>query len=410
MFKDLLLKYAKLAAIKGINIQKGKLLVINSPIECNEFARMIAEEAFKAGASDVVINYNDEKFNKIRFENVSEEVLSFTPQFEKDKYNYYVEEGASFLSISASDPDLLKDIDASKIATVQKSRREALKRYYEACNSNENAWCIVSVPTEGWAKKVFENTSSKEAVEKLWDAIFTVMRIKENNPVKAWNIHLKTLRKKVNELNAHNFKYIHFTNSLGTDLKVELVKNHIWCGGEDTTKNGIEFIANMPTEEVFTTPKLDGVNGTVFSSKPLSYCGNLINNFSLTFKEGKVIDCTAETGLDVLKEIIKTDENSCRLGEVALVPYDSPISNSNIIFYNTLYDENASCHLALGSSYPSCIKNGENMTKEQLLDAKANFSLTHVDFMIGTNDTNIVGVKEDGTKITIFQNGNWAEL
>lgn len=408
MFNNLLSKYAKLAVLKGINIQKNKMLVINSPIECSEFSRMIAEEAYKAGASNVVIDYNDEKFNKIKYKYTSTEVLAFTPEFEKDKYNYYVEKGASFLSISASDPDLLKEIDASKISIVQKSRREALKRYYEACNSNENAWCIVSVPTEGWAKKVFENYNSKEAVEQLWDAIFTVMRIKENNPIEAWNKHLETINKKLNELNNHAFKYLHFTNSLGTDLKVELVKNHIWCGGEDTTKNGVEFIANMPTEEVFTTPKLDGVNGTVYSSKPLSYCGNLINNFSITFKDGKVVDCSAETGLDVLKEIIKTDENSCRLGEVALVPYNSPISNSNIIFFNTLYDENASCHLALGSSYPSCIRNGEKMNKEQLLEAKANFSLAHVDFMIGTKDTNIVGVKEDGTEILIFKDGNWA--
>ena len=408
MFKDLLLKYARLAALKGINIQKGKILVINSPIECSEFARMIAEEAYKAGASEVIINYNDEKFNKIKYEYTSTDVLSYTPEFEKDKYNYYVEQGASFLSISASDPDLFKDIDSAKIATVQKTRREALKRYYEACNSNENAWCIVSVPTQGWAEKVFKDADSKEAVEKLWDAIFTVMRIKEDDPVEAWNKHLEVLDTKVNELNAHNFKCIHFTNSLGTDLKVDLVENHIWCGGEDTTKNGIEFIANMPTEEVFTTPKMDGVNGVVYSSKPLSFCGNLINNFSLTFKDGKVIDCSAETGLDVLKEIIKTDENSCRLGEVALVPYNSPISNSNIIFFNTLYDENASCHLALGSSYPSCIKDGENMSKEELLNAKANHSLTHVDFMIGTKDTNIVGIKEDGTEITIFKDGNWA--
>ncbi|WP_294392346.1 aminopeptidase [uncultured Clostridium sp.] len=408
MFTDLLSKYAKLAVLKGINIQNGKMLVINSPIDCSEFARLIAEEAYKAGACDVIINYSDEKFNKIRFANASTETLTFVPDFEKEKYNYYVENGASFLSISASDPDILKDIDAGKISAAQKSRREALKRYFEACNSNENAWCIISVPTEGWARKVFSESDSKDAIEKLWDAIFSVMRIKEDNPVESWNNHLKILNEKVNQLNNHNFKYIHFTNSLGTDLKVELVENHIWCGGKDTTKNGIEFIANMPTEEVFTTPKMDGVNGIVYSSKPLSYCGNLIDDFSLTFKDGKVVDCTAETGLDVLKEIIKTDENSCRLGEVALVPYDSPISNSNIIFFNTLYDENASCHLALGSSYPSCIKNGENMNKEDLLNAKANSSLTHVDFMIGTKDTEIIGVKEDGTEIPVFKNGNWA--
>ncbi|WP_294373152.1 aminopeptidase [uncultured Clostridium sp.] len=407
MFKELLSKYAKLAVLKGINIQKGKLLVINSPIECNEFARLIAEEAYKSGASDVIINYNDEKFNKIRFSNASVETLTFVPDFEKDKYDYYVKNGASFLSISASDPDLLKDIDSKKISAAQKSRRQTLKNYFEACNSNKNPWCIVSVPTDGWAKKVFSNCDSKKAVESLWDAIFTVMRIKENDPVEAWSKHLKNLSEKVDYLNKSNFKYLHFKNSLGTDLKVELVKNHMWCGGADVTQNGLTFIANMPTEEVYTTPKMDGVNGIVYSTKPLSYCGNLINNFSLTFKDGKVIDCTAETGLDVLKEIINTDENSCRLGEVALVPYDSPISNSNIIFFNTLYDENASCHLALGSSYPSCIKNGENMTKEELLNSKANSSLVHVDFMIGNKDTSIIGVKEDGSQIPVFKNGNW---
>lgn len=408
MFKELLSKYARLAVVKGINLQKEGLLVINSPIECSEFARMIAEEAYKAGASDVVINYSDEKFNRIRFSNASTETLSFTPEFEKDKYDYYVEKGASFLSISASDPDILKGIDPSKISAVQKSRRSALKNYHDACMSNKNKWCIVSVPTESWAKKIFPELTSSEAVEKLWDAIFTVMRIKEDDPVEAWNNHINLLHKKVKELNEHNFEYLHFTNSLGTDLKVGLVKNHIWCGGEDVSLDGVKFIANMPTEEVFTTPKLDGVNGTVFSSKPLSYAGNLITNFSITFKNGEAVDCTAETGLDVLKELINTDEGSKRLGEVALVPYNSPISKSNIIFFNTLYDENASCHLALGSSYPSCIKDGDTMSEEESLKAGANSSLTHVDFMIGTNDTNIVGVKADGTKVQIFKDGNWA--
>lgn len=408
MFNELLKKYAKLSVVKGINIQKNGLLVINSPIECSAFARMIAEEAYLAGASDVVINYNDEKFNKIRFSNASVDTLANVPQFEIDKYDYYVEKGASFLSISASDPDMLKGIDPSKISAVQKSRNTALKNYREACTANKNAWCIVSVPTEGWAKKIFPEVSSGEAIEKLWDAIFTVMRIKEDNPVDAWTEHVNTLAQKVKELNEHNFKYLHFTNSLGTDLKVELAPTHIWCGGEDECAKGFRFIANMPTEEVFTTPALDGVNGVVYSSKPLSYCGNLINNFSVTFKDGEAVSCTAETGLDVLKEIINTDEGSKRLGEVALVPYNSPISKSDIVFFNTLYDENASCHLAFGSSYPSCIKNGEEMTKEETFKAKANSSLTHVDFMIGTKDTNITGVKEDGSEIPVFINGNWA--
>lgn len=408
MFDKLLLKYAKLAVNKGINLQKDGLLVINSPIQCSEFARLIADEAYKIGASDVYINYSDENFNKIRFMNSSKEVLSFTPSFEQEKYDYYVEKGASFLSISASDPDLLKGIDSSKISSYQKSRNIALKKYREACSANKNAWCIVSVPTKGWAKKVFSEMNTEEATEKLWDTIFTIMRLKEEDPIEAWNRHISLLQTKVEELNFNNFKYLHYTNSLGTDLKIELVKNHIWCGGDDTAESGFKFIANMPTEEVFTTPKLNGVNGVVYSSKPLSYCGNLINNFSITFKDGKVSDCTAEVGLEILKDIINTDEGSKRLGEVALVPYDSPISKSDIIFYNTLYDENASCHLALGSSYPSCIKNGENMTSNELTNSGANVSLSHVDFMIGTKDLDIVGIKEDGTKIQVFKNGNWA--
>lgn len=408
MFDKLLLKYAKLAVNKGINLQKDGLLVINSPIQCSEFARLIADEAYKIGASDVYINYSDENFNKIRFMNSSKEVLSFTPSFEQEKYDYYVEKGASFLSISASDQDLLKGIDSSKISAYQKSRNIALKKYREACSANKNAWCIVSVPTKGWAKKVFSEMNTEEATEKLWDTIFTIMRLKEEDPIEAWNKHISILQTKVEELNFNNFKYLHYTNSLGTDLKIELVKNHIWCGGDDTAEAGFKFIANMPTEEVFTTPKLNGVNGIVYSSKPLSYCGNLINNFSITFKDGKVSDCTAEVGLEILKDIINTDEGSKRLGEVALVPYDSPISKSDIIFYNTLYDENASCHLALGSSYPSCIKNGENMTSNELTNSGANVSLSHVDFMIGTKDLDIVGIKEDGTKIQVFKNGNWA--
>lgn len=408
MFKDLLLKYAKLAVIKGINLQKNGLLIINSPIECNNFARIIADVAYSVGASDVVINYSDEKFNRIRFTNANKDTLSFTPDFECDKFNYYVEKGASFLSISASDPDILKGIDTDKISAYQKSRSVALRKYFEACNSNKNSWCIVSIPTEGWAKKVFSETTSEDAVDKLWDTIFTIMRLKDEDPIESWNKHTALLHKKVCELNTHNFEYLHFTNSLGTDLKIELVENHIWCGGEDITQDGLKFIANMPTEEVYTTPKLNGVNGTVFSSKPLSYCGNLINNFSLTFKNGKISDFTAEVGIDILKDLINTDDGSRYLGEIALVPYDSPISNSNIIFYNTLYDENASCHLAIGSSYPCCIKDGEKMTSEQLKEAGANDSLTHVDFMIGTKDTNIIGVKKDGTKIQIFKDGNWA--
>ncbi|MBW6409035.1 aminopeptidase [Clostridium weizhouense] len=408
MFKDLLKNYAKLTVAKGVNLQKDGLLVINSPIECSEFARMIAEEGYKAGALDVYINYSDANFNKTRLLKASNETLKNVYKFEQDKYDYFAENGAAFISISASDPDLLKDVDSSKISIYQKSRSIALKNYHDRCSSNRNSWCIVSIPTEAWAKKVFSELPPEKAIEKLWDVIFEIMRLKKADPIEAWDEHTSILHDKVGELNDHNFKYIEFKNSLGTDLKIELVKNHLWCGGEDRCEAGFNFIANMPTEEVYSMPKYDGVNGTVFSSKPLSYCGNIINNFSLTFENGKVVDYSAEIGNDVLKELLETDEGSKHLGEVALVPFDSPISNSNIIFYNTLYDENASCHLALGNAYSCCIKNGENMSKEELIKAGYNHSLSHVDFMIGTKDMNIVGIKEDGTKIQIFKNGNWA--
>ncbi len=408
MTNEFLIKYAELAVKKGVNIQKDQMLIINSPIECSEFARLIAEEAYARGASEVVINYNDEKFSRIKYINTSKEILSFTPPFEKDRYDYYVDKKAAFLSISASDPSILKGVDSQKISAFQKSRHTALKKYYDAANSNKNAWCIVSVPTQGWAEKVFPDAAPDKAVEMLWNAIFSVMRLLKDNPIEAWNKHTASLHEKVKKLNQYNFDCLHFTNSLGTDLKVQLVNNHIWCGGEDKCMDGYSFIANMPTEEVYTTPKLDGVNGIVYSSKPLSYMGNIINNFSITFKDGEAIDCTAETGLEYLQELLKHDEHSRFLGEVALVPFSSPISQSNLIFYNTLYDENASCHLALGSSYTSCIKNGDFMSDEELLKNKANCSGTHVDFMIGTKDTNIVGIKNNGSTVAVFKNGEWA--
>lgn len=405
--ENLLKKYAELVVRKGINIQPGKLLVVNAPVSSSDFACAIAEEAYKAGAKDVILNYSDENFNKVKLENASDEVLGSFPDYEIKKYDYLVNEDASFISITSSNPNLLKDIDSAKTALFQKTRRKALKNYYDSCSANKNAWCVISVPSKGWAEKVFPDDTPEKAEEKLWDAIFKVMRITEDSPVKAWDEHLENLHKKLRFLNDENFACLHFTNSLGTDLKVELADEHIWCGGEDTKADGLKFIANMPTEEVFTTPKRDGVNGIVYSSRPLNYSGGLIENFSVRFENGKAVEVKAEKGEELLKEIINTDENSCMLGEVALVPYDSPISNSKIVFFNTLYDENASCHLAFGDSYPSCVKNGEEMTETELHEHGCNTSIAHVDFMIGTSDTKITGIKKDGSKKIVFENGNW---
>lgn len=407
MDHNFLKKYASLIVKEGINIQKDQILVINSPIECAEFTREISEIAYREGAKDVVVSWNDELLAKIKYLNAPEEVFEEFPNWRKELYVSYAEEGAAFLSISASDPELMKDVKPERLVKANKASSTALRDYRERLMSDKNVWCVVSVPTKAWAKKVFSEVSEETAVEKLWSAIFKAVRADVEDPVDAWEKHKNNLKKSMNFLNENNFKYLHYKNSLGTDLKIELPENHLWLGGSSHTLENTEFIANIPTEEVFTLPKKTGVNGTVVSSKPLNYRGNLIEDFSITFKEGKIIDFTAKNGYDSLKSLIDTDEGSKYLGEVALVPYDSPISNSNILFYNTLFDENASCHLAIGEAYPVCIKNGENMSRDELKSIGVNNSMEHVDFMIGTSDLIIIGTKENGEEITVFKNGNF---
>lgn len=406
--ENLLKKYAKLAIYQGVNVQKNQTLVISSPIECAKFTRMLVEEAYIKGAKEVVVQWNDELTGKLKYKYSPMEVFETVPEWVKESRLSYAKEGACFLSISASDPELLKDVDPKKVATFRKVSSIASREFSSRLMSNENAWSIVSIPTVGWAKKVFPNVSEDEAVEKLWDAIFKIVRVDSQDPVKAWEEHKNTLKKNMDFLNSKRFKSLHYTNSLGTDLIIQLPEKHLWAGGAEFTQDGTEFIANMPTEEIFSMPKKTGVNGKVVSSMPLNYGGNLINNFSLTFKDGKVVDFSAEEGYETLKNLLDTDEGAKYLGEVALVPYNSPISNSNIIFFNTLYDENASCHLAFGKAYSLCIKDGEKMSEEELLKEGANDSLTHVDFMIGTKDLQITGTTYDNEKFDIFVNGNWA--
>jgi aminopeptidase len=405
---EILRKYAKLSVSIGVNVQPNQILVIKSPVECFNFTRMIVDEAYNVGAKEVIVHWSDEECGKLKYLNSPMEVFESYPDWMKDSMLTYAKEGACFLSISASNPELLKDVDPAKIAASQKTSSIATKEFSERLMSNKNSWSIIAIPTKGWATKVFPNISEEEAMNKLWENIFKIVRVDKDDPIEAWNYHKKTLIEKINYLNSKNFKTLHYTNSLGTDLNLELVDNHLWVGGAEYTPEGIEFIANMPTEEIFSMPKKTGVNGKVFSSKPLNYGGNLINNFSLTFKDGRVIDFDAKEGYESLKSLINIDEGSHYLGEVALVPFDSPISNSNIVFFNTLYDENASCHLALGKSYNLCIKDGSTKTTEKILALGGNDSLTHVDFMIGTSDLNITGIGFDGSETPIFVNGNWA--
>ena len=408
MNKSFLIKYASLAVNIGVNIQKDNILVISSPIETAEFARLITEEAYKSGAKDVIVHYGDQKLTKIKLENSSLETISNIPEWQAESYNYYARQEACFISISASDPDGLKGVPVEKIGASQKARTSALKEYFDNSMSNKCRWCVLSVPTLSWAKKVFPKVSDDEAMESLWDVIFKTVRVVTENPVNAWKKHNAYLEEKIKFMNNNNFKSVHLKSANGTDLNIELPEGHIWAGGSEGDVNGIPFNANIPTEEVFTLPKKTGVNGIVYSSKPLSYGGNLIDNFSITFKDGKAIDFTAETGYDVLKQMLESDEGAKYLGEVAFVPYNSPISNSKLIFFNTLFDENAACHLAFGRAYESCVKDADKYSEEELEKIGVNNSVIHVDFMIGTSDLEITGINKNGEAIQIFSNGNWA--
>lgn len=408
MNKSFLIKYASLAVNIGVNIQKDNILVISSPIETAEFARLITEEAYKSGAKDVIVHYGDQKLTKIKLENSSLETISNIPEWQAESYNCYARQEACFISISASDPDGLKGVPVEKIGASQKARTSALKEYFDNSMSNKCRWCVLSVPTLSWAQKVFPKVSDDEAMESLWDVIFKTVRVDTENPVNAWEKHNAYLEEKIKFMNNNNFKSVHLKSANGTDLNIELPEGHIWAGGSEGDVNGIPFNANIPTEEVFTLPKKTGVNGIVYSSKPLSYGGNLIDNFSITFKDGKAIDFTAETGYDVLKQMLESDEGAKYLGEVAFVPYNSPISNSKLIFFNTLFDENAACHLAFGRAYESCVKDADKYSEEELEKIGVNNSVIHVDFMIGTSDLEITGINKNGETIQIFSNGNWA--
>lgn len=400
-------KYADLLVRTGINIQKDQLLVITSPIECAEFARIVTEKAYDAGAKEVIVRWLDELSSKIRYDRASEEVFEEVPEWLVPYLEGYAKKGAAFLRIAASDPEVMKDVDPKRIAKENKTLSQALEGYRSRLMSNKNVWCVASIPTEAWAKKVFPDVSADQAVQKLWDAIFKAVRVDQEDPVAAWKVHQDNLNERIAFLTKNKFKALHYKNSIGTDVIVDLPEKHVWFGGGEESADGTHFVANMPTEEVFTLPHKDGVNGKIVSSMPLNHNGNIVDKFSLTFKDGLVVDFDAEKGYETLKELLNTDEGAKRLGEVALVPYDSPISNQKILFFNTLFDENASCHFALGKAYPICVDGGEEMDQDALKEAGANDSLTHVDFMVGTEDLSIVGIKEDGSKVTVFENGNF---
>ncbi len=407
MNTELLKKYARLTVQTGVNVKEGQPVIINASVEQSEFVKYVVEEAYKAGAKSVTVNWNMQEVTRLSYEHETLETLSEVKNWQKEKLKSYITDLPCMIHILSDDPDGLKGVDQEKVQTARQNTSKVLKRYRDAID-NKYQWTIIAVPSVKWAKKVFPKLSEKKAVERLWDEILKAVRIDENNdPVNEWNRHNAFLREKCNKLNDFGFDKIHYSASNGTDLTVWLIENSLWCGGDEATAGGNIFNPNMPTEEVFITPKAGKVEGVVYSSKPLAYQGEIIDEFSVTFKNGKAVDCKAKRGEELLKKMIAMDKGACKLGECALVAYDSPISNSGVLFYETLFDENASCHLALGAGYDCSIPNYTNLTKKECRDLGVNDSMIHVDFMIGTADLSIVGTTKDGQEVQIFKDGNW---
>ena len=401
-------EYAALLAKVGLNIQPGQTLIISSPVECAYFARMCASAAYDCGCREVVMNWRDDVLAREKFLRADSAVFDEVPEWRRHFFNDYANEGAAYLSIAAEDPENLLGVDPDRLVRSQRAGGKALEDFYRLQMSSGFPWCIASIPIPSWAKTVFPDVSEDEAMSQLWDAIFRAVRISgDGTAVEKWEQHLSTLHARLETMNRLNFKTLHYTNSLGTDLTVELPEDHIWEAGDDVTLSGQSFIANIPTEELFTAPLKTGVNGVVYSSMPLVHDGTIIDKFYFVVKEGKIVEAHAEKGEETLKGAISVDEGASYFGEVALVPYDSPISNQKILFYNTLFDENAACHIAFGEAYP-CLKDGKGLSKDELKARGLNDSFTHVDFMIGTSDLSIVGTTRDGKEIPIFVDGNFA--
>ena len=407
--EEKLREYAKLLIEVGLNIQKGQTLIISSPVECAHFARLCASAAYDAGCREVVMNWSDDELARMKYLRADASVFDDTPEWREKFFTCYAEMGAAYLAIAASDPETLKGVEPDRLVRAQKSGSVIRKTFDRLQMSNGFPWCIASVPIPSWAKTVFPGLPEEEAMARLWDAIFETVRIKgSGSAVSTWRQHLDTLSRRKALLNEYHFKTLHYANALGTDLTIQLPEDHLWAAGNSVMKNGVEFVANMPTEEIFTAPLKNGINGVVYAALPLVNDGNIIDKFYFVIREGKIVEAHAEKGEEFLKAAISVDEGASYFGEVALVPYDSPISNQKILYYNTLFDENASCHLAFGEAYPECIEGGESMTREEVQAHGLNYSLTHVDFMVGTADLSIVGTTHDGREIPVFVNGNFA--
>ena len=398
--------YAELLVRSGINVQKGQRVVITCPVEGADFGRLCVKAAYDAGCSEVIVRWVDDDITRYKYLYADDKVFDSMHQWEIDFFNTMSEDGAGWLNIFAEDPENLKDVDPSRIKRAQIVRGKAIETFRSRQMRNECPWCIGSIPTVAWAKAVFPELDEEAAMTRLWEEILAACRVDGEDAVANWQAHSNELLRHVEILNNYNFKTLRYKNSAGTNVTVDLPEGHYWAGGEEKAVAGHMFSANIPTEEVFTLPKRDSMNGRLVATKPLSHNGSLIEGFWFEVRDGKIVDLHADKGEDILRDAISVDEGASYFGEVALVPHDSPISNSGVLFLNTLFDENASCHFAFGEAYP-CIKGADDMTEEELKAAGANMSLTHVDFMVGSADMEITGITHDGEEVPVFRNGNF---
>ncbi len=401
-------KYAELIIKKGLNLQKDQPLLINASINLYPFVRVLVKKAYEVGAKWVDVNYRDPENSRQSLIHESIETLSTVPDHVKGRMFYAMNSKCARLSLYGEDPEFLKGIDPKKLKARSQANQLALKDVSNFYMKNGAQWCVVCLPEEKWAKKVFPDLETSEAMDKLFYAIMSASRVNINeDPIENWNRLNKQLADRSAYLNNLDLDYLHYEASNGTNFKIGLAKDHIWMGGEDVTPDGVGFNPNIPSEEIFTAPDKNRIDGKVVASLPLNLNGSLVKDFYFIFKDGKVVDFDAKEGKEILKNTLESDSGAKSLGEVALVEYNSPISMSKILFYETLYDENASCHLALGQAYATNVKGGGEMTDEELSAHGVNDSLIHVDFMIGTKDLKIDGYKKDGTKVSIFKNGNF---
>lgn len=406
MKKTVLREYAKLIVRCGVNVQKGQEVLIFAELDQPEFVKLVVEEAYKAKAKKVTVEWNYQPLDKLHVRYQSVKTMGTVTELQKARQQHYCDTLPARIHLISEDPDGLKGMNTEKMAKARKMSYPILKPYIDKREGNQQ-WCIAAVPGAAWAKKVFPGLRTSVAIEKLWEAILFTSRVTDD-PIAEWDKHNQNLRDRCDYLNSLGIEKLHYTAANGTDLTVGMIPEAIFCGGGETNRQGVFYNPNIPTEECFISPKRGEAEGIVYSTKPLSYQGQLIDNFSIRFENGRAVEAKAEVGEELLNTMISMDEGAAYLGECALVPEKSPIAESGLLFYNTLFDENAACHLALGMGYCDTIRDHHNKSLEECRALGINDSMIHEDFMIGCNSMNIDAITRDGKTIPIFRNGNWA--